>query len=199
MVSSPRAIYGGKATLSFSVMLKTAATLLLIYWFWIYRIQLALQERRVYLSLVSDGMAQTHCSLPWLGNKAQIPNLKHHIQGIYAHGRTAYFYRHFHNINNTANVQIHTLLLTLENLLKDVKEKDNMNQLPPTLFFQVDGGSENVAKVVFFVCELLVATGVLKKIVLSRLMVGHTHCDIDALFGRIWVYCRVIFSFRPKV
>jgi hypothetical protein len=36
------------------------------------------------------------------------------------------------------------------------------------------------------ICELLVARRLTKKVVLTRLPVGHTHEDIDAVFGIIW-------------
>jgi len=35
-------------------------------------------------------------------------------------------------------------------------------------------------------CELLVAQGLTKKILVSRLPPGHTHEDIDAVFAQIW-------------
>jgi hypothetical protein len=53
---------------------------------------------------------------------------------------------------------------------------------------QIDGGSENTAKTMLGICELLVAKGLTKKIILSRLPVGHTHEDIDAVFGKLWKY-----------
>lgn len=68
---------------------------------------------------------------------------------------------------------------------------DCLGQLPPNLFYQIDGGSENIAKSVLYMCEFLIAKRVFRKIVLSRLMVGHTHCDIDAVFGRLWLPLRV--------
>ena len=40
------------------------------------------------------------------------------------------------------------------------------------------------------ICELLVAAGVVKEIVLTRLPVGHTHEDIDSKFGKIWTALR---------
>lgn len=40
-------------------------------------------------------------------------------------------------------------------------------------------------------CELLIARGLTKRIVLTRLIVGHTHADIDGVFGRIWTKLRV--------
>ena len=68
---------------------------------------------------------------------------------------------------------------------------DCLGRLPPTIFYQVDGGSENISKTVLYMCELLIVKRITKKIVLSRLMVGHTHCDIDGVFGRIWIPFRV--------
>ena len=150
------------------------------------RITKAQQNPRGFLSIVTDGMAQTHSVIPWLGDLASITPIPQHIQGVLAHGRKAFFYRTFHNISSKANLQIHTILLTLEKLRSESEQR-----LPPTLFIQTDGGSENTAKVMIFFCELLVARGVFRKVVLSRLMVGQTHCDIDALFGRIWVHNRV--------
>ena len=36
----------------------------------------------------------------------------------------------------------------------------------------------------FGICELLVARGLIRKLVLTRLPVGHTHEDIDAKFAK---------------
>jgi hypothetical protein len=130
-------------------------------------------------------MAQSHCVLPWLKNMSSVKTLSQHIQGVIVHGIKTIFYRTFHNIQNNANLQIHTILLTLENILHE------KGKLPDTFFYQIDGGSENTAKAVIFLCELLVAKRVVKKVVLTRLMVGHTHADIDADFGRIWHNIRV--------
>ena len=62
--------------------------------------------------------------------------------------------------------------------------------LPDTVYYQIDGGSENTAKAVILICELIIIKGLCKKIVLTRLMVGHTHCDIDGVFGRLWKHVR---------
>ena len=59
-------------------------------------------------------------------------------------------------------------------------------KVPDTFFYQVDGGSENANLLTLGMCELIVALGITKRIVLTRLLVGHTHCDIDAIFGVIW-------------
>lgn len=72
------------------------------------------------------------------------------------------------------------------------------NKLPDTVYYQIDGGSENVAKEVLLICELLVARRLTYKIFLSRLMVGHTHEDIDARFGTIWSHMRNRFVYTPQ-
>ncbi len=139
-----------------------------------------------YLSLVTDGMAQSHCVLPWQKNLAKaVTPISQHIQGVIMHGRKNIFYRTFHNLTNSANLQIHTFLLSLER----IRAEDGV--LPDTLYYQIDGGSENTAKAVLFLCELIVARRLVKQLVLSRLMVGHTHSDIDSAFSRIWCHVRV--------
>jgi hypothetical protein len=55
--------------------------------------------------------------------------------------------------------------------------------LPRHLHWQMDGGSENWNKVVFGFCAYLVSIDVFETIELCRLPMGHTHEDIDAMFG----------------
>jgi hypothetical protein len=100
-----------------------------------------------YVSIITDGMAQNHCNLPWCGNMKQFEEcLTQHLQGVWAHGRFLKIYRTYENIANGQNLQIHTLLLTLEHLLTS-EERD---VLPDTVFIQIDGGCENISKVSTF-------------------------------------------------
>jgi hypothetical protein len=139
-------------------------------------------------------MAQNHCLLPWMANLQQFSDpLAQHLQGVMVHGRALTMYRTFHTISNGANLQIHTLLLTLE----EIWTRD-AQQLPDTIYIQVDGGVENVAKAVFMMCELIVIRRLTRKIVLTRLPVGHTHCDIDGNFGRLWVHTRNTHMLTPE-
>ena len=80
---------------------------------------------------------------------------------------------------------MHTFLLTLEHLL--IKHN---NVLPDTVYYQIDGGSENTAKVMLGLAELLVARGAVRRLIISRLPVGHTHEDIDSKFALIWKAAR---------
>jgi hypothetical protein len=146
-----------------------------------------------YMSLIADGMQQTHCILPWQGNLNTFSStLAQHLQGVLIHGRSIEIYRTFHNISNCSNLSIHSLLLSLESRLR-LEQK-----LPDTIYYQVDGGSENTSKSVLGICELIIARKLCKKIVLTRLPVGHTHEDIDSKFALIWKLIRGKFVITPQ-
>lgn len=47
-----------------------------------------------HLSIISDGMAQNHCRLPWMANQQQFgAELPQHLQGVLNHGREFVIYR----------------------------------------------------------------------------------------------------------
>ena len=62
----------------------------------------------------------------------------------------------------------------------------------------MDGGSENNNETFYAICALLVACRVVKRVVISRLPVGHTHEDIDALFALIWRILRDEYVYTPS-
>jgi hypothetical protein len=145
------------------------------------RREMAMAFPLLYLSIISDGMAQVHCVLPYLANLKQFGNpLPQHLQGCYVHGQALTIYRTYHNVLGGANLQIHCFLLELE------RARLRNGYLAQTIFYQIDGGSENSAKVVVGLCELLVSRRLISRIVLTRLLVGHTHEDIDGKFALIW-------------
>jgi hypothetical protein len=60
--------------------------------------------------------------------------------------------------------------------------------LPPVLNVQLDNAcSDNKNRYVFSFFSLLVQKGVFREVCINFLLVGHTHEDIDAMFGR-WSY-----------
>ena len=147
------------------------------------RKELARNFKEQYLSIVIDGMAQNHMMLPWYGNKAQsTEHLKQKMNGVLCHGREFVGYRCYNNVRTGANFTIHCVLSMLERVLKSSRE----GTLPDTIFIQFDGASENANVYVLAICELLITAGLTKKVVVSRLMVGHTHCDVDGIFGILW-------------
>jgi hypothetical protein len=146
------------------------------------RRQEARQFTKNCLSMISDGMQQAHCILPYMGNLDSFgaDSLPQHLQGVLVHGRGLFMHRTFHTCKNTSNLQMHSILLSLEYIL------NRENELPPTFYYQIDGGSENTAQLIYVFMEFMIAKRLFQKIVLTRLIVGHTHEDIDAVFGRVW-------------
>jgi hypothetical protein len=139
-------------------------------------------------------MMQNHCLLPWYGN-TKMPgslHIKQHLQGVYMHGHNMTVYRTYANVGGGANLAIHTWLLSLE-----AYYRENNNKLPPVLYHQIDGGPENANNEFIAIAALLVASGLVEKVVLSRLPVGHTHEDIDGLFALIWKKLRLEFIHTP--
>ena len=148
----------------------------------------------MFLSSISDGMQQNHCLLPWYGNGKSPGNthVKQHLQGVFMHGDTMTIYRTYANVGGGANLAIHTWLCSLEDYARRHKWR-----LPKVLYHQIDGGPENANKEFLALCCLLVSSGLVDKIVLTRLPVGHTHEDIDALFALIWKKLRDEHIYTP--
>ena len=78
--------------------------------------------------------------------------------------------------------------LTLYCVLSKIAEwRNNHNgDFPETLYIQCDGGCENANKYLLGLLEFIVVKRMAKKIILTRLPVGHTHDDMDAIFGLLW-------------
>jgi len=87
-------------------------------------------------------------------------------------------------IKNNANLSIHYFLSQLERRIR------HAGKLPSTIYYQMDGGSENANKYLLLFCELLIISGLTEHIYLTRLPVGHTHEDIDGKFAKIWKHAR---------
>ena len=134
------------------------------------RIQNALSHPESCMSCISDGMAQQHCILPHMAGIDRFgSSLSQHLQGVLEHGQLLTIYRTFHTIGNGANMQIFVLLSQLEQ------------------WYKKRG------------CELLVHMDIgIKRIVYTRIPVGHTSEDIDSKFAKIWVGLRCATVRTPQ-
>lgn len=138
-----------------------------------------------YCSIIMDGMQQGHCALPHRANQKEYPEkTKQHIEGIKNHGRRRALYRTFQHIKGGSNPAVHCLNQEVRDMLSDCIK--NGKPVPSILLLQIDGGPENACKTFYAACDLLTRIGLFQKVQVSRLPVGHTHEDIDAMFGTIW-------------
>ena len=101
--------------------------------------------------------------------------------GVLEHDNdTMTFYRSFHNVAKNSNFTIYCVSRLLE------KWKKHFNRFPDEIYIQMDGGPENANQFVLAYLELLLSKGFTKKMFYTRLPTGHTHEDIDAIFGVVW-------------
>jgi hypothetical protein len=164
--------------------------------FWYHRMrEKAIREPENYLSCIGDGMAQVHNAIPSYsrsGTQTAPMTFDTHFQGMITHGKRFTIFRTFGNVGKGTNVAVHAWLRHLE-----IEYKKN-GRLPDTLFIQIDGGGENANEIFPGMAELLVHWGLTKRIIITRLPVGHTHEDIDGKFGVIWNHNKMWNILTPQ-
>ena len=140
-----------------------------------------LHSPNTVMSSIIDGASQNHCTIPHPGPNVEFADgLPQHIEGVLTHGHGFTIYRSFPTVDADADFTIFCLLSELQKW-KDAHD----GTFPETWYIQIDGGSENANKYLLAALEFLTAKRLCKKIVLTRLPVGHTHEDIDACFGTL--------------
>jgi hypothetical protein len=144
----------------------------------IYEITMQNTTNRSKMSLVIDIPDQSVCHCPYIPKDDFDGPLEQVVVGAKSHGRGIKLYRTPGNVTKSANLTAHIILCEIEDFMKD-----NNNIPPEEIYIQIDGGAENSNKLIVIVCELLVVKRLARLIVLSRLPVGHTHSDIDQVFG----------------
>ena len=135
------------------------------------------------LSIIVDGMDQSKLTLPHykLTPKDVSNFLETKITGVLVHGKVFDCYISEPQVRHDTNLNLTCVHNTLMSLMKK-------GPLPPILYLQVDGGSENKNQWMLSYLSLLIEMGMFSKIKMSFLPVGHTHEDIDQAFSRIAVY-----------
>lgn len=137
------------------------------------------------MSMIIDGMDQSHCRIPYLGTQHSFSNtLKQCITGIKEHGVGVTLYRTIDTVRKGADLTIYCVLSQLE------AWKMRHGYYPEELYLQVDGGSENANQYLLCILELLIVKRICRKLYYTRLPTGHTHEDIDACFAHIWLCFR---------
>jgi hypothetical protein len=148
------------------------------------RAEHAMFDPTKYMSLMIDGMDKNKTKIPRFSqNLQQEWQMSQHITGILDHGRGSFFYRSYPNMRNDGNEGIHCFLLHLANRLEESHVDEEKKFLPQTLYIQSDGGGQFNNKTTLAILAFIVArrVGGIKKIVFSRLPVGHTH-DVFYIF-----------------
>ena len=129
------------------------------------------------LSLAMDGADQSAHDLPKVMGRIpkDLSAWPQKLQCCIVHGVTLCMYNILNVVRGGANMALTCLLRTLQIL---------GTGLPPTLYLQVDGGSENWNCILFAIIDLLFDLyPQLQTVLVSRLPVGHTHIDIDRFFS----------------
>ena len=108
-----------------------------------------------------------------------------HILGCIVHGINTYAYTCPPHIAQGHNITIQVLYSVLLALLAQ------FGFLAPVLFLQLDNTTkQNKGRYLMAFLAYLVRMGVLKRVYINFLPVGHTHEDIDQYFSRLSVYLR---------
>ena len=111
------------------------------------------------------------------------------LQTVLVHGRGIFQFSTRPHVNGGSGVNftIECLMRTFDKLQLQTPEKP----LPKKLYLQMDNCSgANKNRFMFAFSHLLISRGVFEEVVLSFLMVGHTHEDIDQLFSVISYHLR---------
>lgn len=142
---------------------------------------LARTQSDQYLSLIIDGMDQKKKNIPNADgsrNTGGKNELLSRVIGVLVHGHRAYAYICPDNVPHNIN----TIWTILFKVMADIGLK-KLSRLKK-VFIQMDNTcSDNKTKVCFAIATILVTLGLLPNIVFTFLPVGHTHADIDQMFG----------------
>ena len=141
------------------------------------------KEKPYILSFIIDIAEASHCQLPWKGTQSSFKDPFHQtIVGVKEHGYGVHLFPNINTVRKGANLTLYCIDYVIE------LWKQRHGYYPTEMYIQIDGGPENANEYVLHHCEHLVAKRMARKILLTRLPVGHTHDDIDGCFGIIWKY-----------
>jgi hypothetical protein len=134
-----------------------------------------------YVSMVIDGAAQQAYGLPHLLDKDKLTSgdlkIPLFLMGALVHGFNAYLFTYLRNIKHGTNIVIECLHHIFSHILSEKKH------IPPIVFIQLDNTTkQNKNQFMIGWLSCLVAWGLVRKVVISFLPVGHTHEDPGFIF-----------------
>jgi hypothetical protein len=115
------------------------------------------------------------------------------LYGVLVHGVEGFFgYAVDGGCGKGANVTVECIARTLQKLAAQPERQESW---PKILFLQVDGCiGDNKNRTLFAYAGWLVAQGNFKEVHINFLLVGHTHEDIDAIFGVISKFFKALHA-----
>ena len=119
-----------------------------------------------------------HCVL--VGDREKVTQ---HLQGVIEHGHEFVIYRTFEHVRKDACLAIHCLLVQIER--RFARDDEAARPHPKVWVHQMDGGSENSNKTFYALCALMVSVGIFDKVLVTKIITGHGHLDVDHKFGII--------------
>ena len=115
------------------------------------------------------------------GSGANGAGYKFKTQGVLLYGWGYYLYVCDPRISSNANFNIECFHRTLHKFFDNLMKTPDA-QWPETLTIQVDGASDNKCKTLFMYAEYLIRIGLFDVVMISFLIVGHTHNKMDQKF-----------------
>jgi hypothetical protein len=142
--------------------------------------------------LIQDAAGQDHSVLPYNANRLSASSqCGQKITGVKQHGHSNAIYRSLPHIKADTNLQCQCLALEIERRqLEVLGDTTGKKCFPRQLRLRADGGPDMTSDAFMAFLNYLVAVGIFDTVSFNRLPVGHTHEDIDAMFGTIWTNLR---------
>ena len=146
-----------------------------------------------YFSLIIDAADQSAFASPHFCNHKKQDDghwrIAQSLMGALVHGVQAFGFTFQQNIKHGSNITVEALHRVVVWLWENKAQRGIFKQ--SVMYLQLDNTSKQCkSKYVLGYLALLVAWRVFKEIIVSFLLVGHTHEDIDQLFSRVAQYLR---------
>lgn len=144
-----------------------------------------------YVSIIMDGMDQAKTTLPHFPRTPKYMDekqcIEYHLMGtlVFGYGLRGCYVDW--SVKQQFPDDSNALLTSLERTLRRVQKTrlDRSEPMPEVLYLQLDNCSSNKNHWLLAYAFWLVHMGILQKVKISFLLVGHTHENIDQFFSRV--------------